>query len=88
MRLLDPRGATLADGEATATIFDVSMTDDARAVRVQPTALTLYVGGSAATYTAMLTAEPTAEVAIASTVSWSTAISVTETALVVDAQPD
>ena len=78
MRLHDPRGATLADGEATATIND---DDDARAVRVQPTALTLYVGGSAATYTVVLTAEPTAEVAIAATVSGSTAISVTPTEL-------
>ena len=79
MRLHDPRGATLADGEATATINDDD--DDARAVRVQPTALTLYVGGSAATYTVVLTAEPTAEVAIAATVSGSTAISVTPTEL-------
>ena len=79
MRLHDPRGATLADGEATATINDDD--DDARAVRVQPTALTLYVGGSAATYTVVLAAEPTAEVAIAATVSGSTAISVTPTEL-------
>ena len=75
--LRDPQNAALEEATATGTITD----DDTRGVQVQPTALTLYAGGSTATYTVVLTAEPAAEVVIAATVSGSTAVSVNPTEL-------
>ena len=59
MRLHDPRGATLADGEATAKIND----DDTREVRVQPDSLNVDEGASAR-YTVVLGSRPTASVMV------------------------
>ena len=61
--LSDAQYAVPAAATATGMIAD----DDERerGVRVEPTALTWYVGGAAASYTVVLTSEPTAEVTVA-----------------------